>query len=165
MQGPEKAVCCTICLCLAVAVLSSVSLVYLTFMVYLPAKKELLSGLLNTTVMCTTEERVVTDNCTWASCWEWCLSKPSTCVHLHASVRRNGSSVTWHGCSGMRDTVCPVADRDLVETMPCKLDLDCLPLNQRFATKCGAYGFCPDNSSGAVFVCEQEQCVSRRETR
>ena len=31
LQGPEKAVCCSLCLCMAVAVLSSVSLVYLTF--------------------------------------------------------------------------------------------------------------------------------------
>jgi hypothetical protein len=30
MEAPEKAVCCTLCLCMAVAVLSSVSLVYLT---------------------------------------------------------------------------------------------------------------------------------------
>ncbi len=30
MEAPEKAVCCSLCLCMAVAVLSSVSLVYLT---------------------------------------------------------------------------------------------------------------------------------------
>ena len=63
MQGPEKVVCCTLCLCMAVAVLSSCSLVYLTFIVYLPAQRELVSGLLDTPVICTTEERVASDDC------------------------------------------------------------------------------------------------------
>ena len=36
---PAQVVCCTLCLCMAVAVLSSVSLVYLTFIVYKPAIK------------------------------------------------------------------------------------------------------------------------------
>ena len=106
MQGPEKVVCCTLCLCMAVAVLSSCSLVYLTFIVYLPAQKELMSGLLDRPVMCTTEERVETDDCEWASCWEWCLSKPSTCTHINVSVRRNGSEVVWRDCSPISDTVC-----------------------------------------------------------
>jgi hypothetical protein len=48
---------------MAVAVLSSVSLVYLTFIVYLPASRELGSGLIDTPVMCTTELRNETDNC------------------------------------------------------------------------------------------------------
>ena len=30
MQAPERVACCTICLCMAVAVFSSVALVYLT---------------------------------------------------------------------------------------------------------------------------------------
>jgi hypothetical protein len=101
----------------------------------------------------------------WASCWEWCLSKPSTCVHLLVSVRRNGSAVTWRGCTAVTDTVCPVADRELVEAMPCTKDLDCLPLNQRFGRKCGLYGFCEAPAGRPVFVCKQKQCVSRRETR
>ena len=165
MQGPEKVVCCTLCLCMAVAVLSSCSLVYLTFIVYLPAQKELMSGLLDRPVMCTTEERKETDECEWASCWEWCLSKPSTCTHINVSVRRNGSDVAWRDCSPISDTVCRVSDRDLVEQMPCDLDIDCISLNRRFASKCADYGFCPDNSSRQVFVCEQHQCVSRRDTR
>ena len=131
MQGPEKVVCCTLCLCMAVAVLSSCSLVYLTFIVYLPAQKELMSGLLDRPVMCTTEERVETDDCEWASCWEWCLSKPSTCTHINVSVRRNGSEVVWRDCSPITDTVCRVSDRDLVEEMSCDLDIDCLSLNKR----------------------------------
>ena len=48
---------------MACAVLSSVSLVYLTFIVYMPAKRELLSGLLEVPVMCTTTHTIETDNC------------------------------------------------------------------------------------------------------
>ena len=98
MQGPEKVVCCGLCLCMAVAVLSSVSLVYLTFIVYLPAKRELLSGLLETPVMCTTVQKVETDKCEWSSCFEWCLSKPNNCVQLFVTVRKNGSDLQWSDC-------------------------------------------------------------------
>ena len=45
MEGPERVVCCTLCLCMAVAVFSSVALVYLTALVYMPAKREINSGL------------------------------------------------------------------------------------------------------------------------
>ena len=38
MEGPERVVCCTLCLCMAVAVFSSVALVYLTALVYVPAR-------------------------------------------------------------------------------------------------------------------------------
>ena len=33
MEGPERVVCCSLCLCMAVAVFSSVALVYLTALV------------------------------------------------------------------------------------------------------------------------------------
>ena len=55
--------CCSLCLCMACAVLSSVSLVYLTFIVYMPAKRELGSGLLELPVMCTTTTMRETDQC------------------------------------------------------------------------------------------------------
>ena len=63
ISGPEKVVCCSLCLCMACAVLSSVSLVYLTFIVYMPAKRELVSGLLELPVMCTTTTMRETDQC------------------------------------------------------------------------------------------------------
>ena len=55
--------CCSLCLCMACAVLSSVSLVYLTFIVYMPAKREIMSGLLELPVMCTTTHMQETDQC------------------------------------------------------------------------------------------------------
>jgi hypothetical protein len=55
--------------------------------VYMPAKREINSGLSDVPVMCTTVERVETDDCDWYSCGEWCLSKSSHCVKLWAQVR------------------------------------------------------------------------------
>lgn len=100
MEGPERAVCCTLCLCMAVAVFSSVALVYLTALVYMPTKvrnhltplqsilfnvvsqRELSSGLSDIPVVCTTVERLWTDDCDWYSCGEWCLSKSSHCTKI-----------------------------------------------------------------------------------
>ena len=48
---------------MACAVLSSVSLVYLTFIVYIPAKREITSGLLEVPVICTTTHMRETDQC------------------------------------------------------------------------------------------------------
>ena len=31
----------------------------------------------------------------WASCFEWCLSKPNHCTQLWVEVRRNGSYLLW----------------------------------------------------------------------
>ena len=59
--------------------------------------------------------------------------------------------------------MCPVADRDLVESMGCNdWDDDCEPVNKRFNEKCSTYDLC---SEKAPFVCQQKQCVSHRETR
>ncbi len=109
MEGPERVVCCTLCLCMAVAVFSSVALVYLTALVYMPAKREFQSALSDVPVMCTTIERVETDECDdWYSCGEWCLSKSSHCVKLWASVRKNGTDVAFVGCSRIQDITCMV---------------------------------------------------------
>ena len=110
MEGPERVVCCTLCLCMAVAVFSSVALVYLTALVYMPAKREISSGLSDLPVMCTTIERVDTDDCDWYSCGEWCLSKSSHCTKLWAQVRKNGTDVMFKGCSNIKDITCAVND-------------------------------------------------------
>ena len=86
-DGKEKAVCGTLCMCLAVSVMSAVALVYLTVIIYLPAQRELQSGIRDSSVMCTTiEKKDIVDDifaCRWSSCSEWCLSKGgSACTHL-----------------------------------------------------------------------------------
>lgn len=112
--------CCTLCLCMAVAVFSSVALVYLTALVYMPAKREFQSALSDVPVMCTTVQRVETDDCgEWYSCGEWCLSKSSHCVQLWASVRKNGTDVMFTGCTDIQDITCMVLDADFVELKSC----------------------------------------------
>ncbi len=109
MEGPERVVCCTLCLCMAVAVFSSVALVYLTALVYMPAKREISSGLSDLPVRCTTVERIDTDDCDWYSCGEWCLSKSSHCTKLWAQVRKNGTDVVFRGCTNIQDITCKVS--------------------------------------------------------
>ena len=58
----DKAICGTLCLCQALAVLSAVSIIYLSVIVYLPAKREMESGIGETPVMCTTVESRKIDN-------------------------------------------------------------------------------------------------------
>ena len=76
----------------------------------MPAKREISSGLSDLPVMCTTIERVDTDDCDWYSCGEWCLSKSSHCTKLWAQVRKNGTDVMFKGCSNIKDITCAVND-------------------------------------------------------
>ena len=135
MEGPERVVCCTLCLCMAVAVFSSVALVYLTALVYMPAKREISSGLSDLPVMCTTVQRIDTDDCDWYSCGEWCLSKSSHCIKLWAQVRKNGTDVRLDGCTNVQDVVCKVLDSDLVENKECFKDSECDSIQERFKKK------------------------------
>ena len=49
----ERAICLSLFVCLAVAVFSTVSLIYLTSIVYVPVQSELEAGFLPEPVMCT----------------------------------------------------------------------------------------------------------------
>ena len=93
MNPRERAVCSTLCLCLAVSVMSAVALVYLTVIIYLPAQRELRAGIGETSVMCTTiEHKKISDDitaCKWSSCSEWCLSKGGgACTHVYVRYFR-----------------------------------------------------------------------------
>ena len=102
----EKRICLTICICQLTAVLSCVSMVYLTVAVYMPSYRTLNSGFSESTVMCTTVSNQTIQNCeeeegvpSWSSCGEWCLSKSSgTCTQIRVDVRRNGSNVRLEEC-------------------------------------------------------------------
>ena len=53
-MGPcERTICLSLFVCLAMAVFTTVGLIYLTAIVYNPAKNELEAGFLNNPVMCT----------------------------------------------------------------------------------------------------------------
>eukprot|EP00095_Tigriopus_kingsejongensis_P002661 maker-scaffold1023_size69924-snap-gene-0.12 protein:Tk02661 transcript:maker-scaffold1023_size69924-snap-gene-0.12-mRNA-1 annotation:"PREDICTED: hypothetical protein LOC100747979" len=164
MEAPERIVCCTLCLCMAVAVFSSVALVYLTALVYMPAKREINSGLSDVPVVCTTIRRLETDDCDWYSCGEWCLSKSSQCVKLWAQVRRNGTDLELRGCKDIHDITCMVLDDDFVEKKSCVADSDCNSLNQRFFSKCSKYDC---GTLERPFRCDSKvhRCVSVRQYR
>ncbi len=137
MEGKERAVCGTLCLCLAAAVMSSVALVYLTVIVYVPSQRELSSGINDVPVMCTTTERkVINDDmvaCRWSSCSEWCLSKGgAACTHLYVSVRNNGSNVEFEECTDIVKTTCPSLDMNHLEKRNCKKDHECTHLDKVF---------------------------------
>ena len=117
MEGPERVVCCTLCMCMAVAVFSSVALVYLTALVYVPAKREIQSGLSHVPAMCTTILREETDDCDWSSCREWCLSKESHCIKLWAQVRKNGTDVVLEHCTNIQDITCKVINSMCIKTI------------------------------------------------
>ena len=120
MDGKERAVCGTLCLCLAIAVMSSVALVYLTVIVYVPSQRELSSGINDVPVMCTTTERkVINDDivaCRWSSCSEWCLSKGGAmCTHLYV---RDGFESIIVGKSAL--LVCSPPAAEYALAFPCQ---------------------------------------------
>lgn len=59
-------------------------------------------------VMCQTINTTMANNCAWASCGEWCLTKTSGfCPQIHATVRRNGTDVLFENCTRSIVTHCP----------------------------------------------------------
>jgi len=101
----EKRICYTICICQLTAVLSCVSIVYLTVAIYSPSYKTLTSDFLEDPVMCTTVSNKTIANCevngtaSWSSCGEWCLSKSSgSCTQIRVDVRKNGSNIRLEEC-------------------------------------------------------------------
>lgn len=48
------------------------------------------------------------NNCAWASCGEWCLTRTSGfCPQIHTAVRRNGTDVIFENCTRSTTTNCP----------------------------------------------------------
>ena len=109
----EKRVCYTLCCCELTAVLSCVSIFYLTFAIYLPSYRQLTAGFSQQTVMCTTKSNLTFENCEllgkagWGSCGEWCLSKSGgPCTQIRVDVRQNGTNILLQDCeTDMEDVV------------------------------------------------------------
>ncbi len=145
MSRRERAVCGSLCACLAAAVLSAVAMVYLTVIVYLPARRELSLGLGAAAVMCTTVEkrhvRGDIEACRWNSCVEWCLSRGGgDCTHLYVSVRSNGTDVELRGCSRASTRECPSLDDEeerAANMRNCKEDHQCSRLESMFTCSDG----------------------------
>ena len=115
MNSPfEKKICYTLCVCELTAVLSCVSIFYLTFAVYKPAYQQSTAGFSDQPVMCTTLSNETLENCeiepnvpSWMSCGEWCLSKSGgSCVQIRVDVRTNGTNVRLEECeTEMEDVI------------------------------------------------------------
>ena len=137
MTGRERAVCSTLCMCLALSVMSAVALVYLSVIIYLPASRELQSGIGDVSVMCITKEMQLIKGdinaCRWSSCSEWCLSKGGgDCTHLYVSVRSNGTNIQMEGCQDIAHRECKSLDMKQVPKRNCKEDHECIFLNDMF---------------------------------
>ncbi len=58
--------------------------------------------------MCQTINTTIANNCPWASCGEWCLTKTGGfCTQIHATVRRNGTDIQLENCTRIATTACP----------------------------------------------------------
>lgn len=58
--------------------------------------------------MCQTINTIIANNCPWASCGEWCLTKTGGfCTQIHATVRRNGTDIQLENCTRIATTACP----------------------------------------------------------
>ncbi len=153
MSSRERVICGSLCLCLALAVLSAVAMVYLMVIIYIPSQREMTSGIGELSVMCTTVERRKIhgdiEACRWASCSEWCLSKGGgDCTQLIVNVRANGTDVELEGCTEATEKECVSLDMEALDTKNCKEDHECTELSQMF--KCED-GLCHNISS--VYSC------------
>jgi len=108
-QGGEGRLCLSLALAFLLSVLSAVTVIYSTVMVYAPALKEIESGFRDgETKICTTRKAELNlqgaEKCAgWSSCEEWCLGVSSeACSHVYASVRERGANVSFSGCKMQR---------------------------------------------------------------
>ncbi|XP_057381868.1 uncharacterized protein LOC130704464 [Daphnia carinata] len=108
----ESRICGLIFICQLIAVLSAVSIVYLTVASYVPSIKAIASTYEEYPVICTTtlaDDSV--ENCTWLSCFEWCLTKSSgLCMQIWVSVRQNGSELSFDQCQDRVEQSCATDD-------------------------------------------------------
>ncbi|GJQ67123.1 hypothetical protein Trydic_g21986 [Trypoxylus dichotomus] len=90
----DRRICGSICFCQLIVVFSSVSLIYLTVAIYIPSYRAFHSGFEEIPVMCQTINTSMINNCSWASCGEWCLTKTSGfCPQIQVTTRRNGTEL------------------------------------------------------------------------
>lgn len=104
----NKAIILGICLCQMTVVLSLVAFIYLSVAIYMPSHKAFNSGFDATPVTCQTTETVMINNCSWASCGEWCLTKTTGfCPQIHVTVRKNGTDIMMENCTRISNYACP----------------------------------------------------------
>lgn len=141
----DKRICGIICFCQLIVVLSCVALIYLTVAIYIPSFRAFRSGFEKIPVMCQTINTSMINNCSWASCGEWCLTKTSGfCPQMHVTTRQNGTDLQLRNCTGFTSVTCPQVD-------PTGLNL----------TNCNNGNTC--NQLDGVFNCSLGQCANMSE--
>lgn len=106
----DRHICGLICVCQLTFVLSSVSLVYLSVAIYLPGYRAFNAAIETVPIMCQTINSTVSNNCEWASCGEWCLTKASgNCPQYLVTVRQNGTEIGVENCTRLTSVSCPQA--------------------------------------------------------
>jgi hypothetical protein len=100
LTNSERRICCTIGICLLIAVLSSVALLNFFIYVTLPARRTLEAEFQDEPQVCETIRAELGKKLTdcgapkrWDTCGEWCLSASSFCNHVIVRVRRKGSDL------------------------------------------------------------------------
>lgn len=134
----DKRICGSICFCQLIVVFSSVSLIYLTVAIYIPSYRAFHSGFEETPVMCQTINTSMINNCSWASCGEWCLTKTSGfCPQIQVTTRRNGTELQLQGCNNFISISCPEADTEKLYKYNCNNGTQCKTLNGVFNCSLG----------------------------
>ncbi|XP_017059680.1 uncharacterized protein LOC108100358 isoform X2 [Drosophila ficusphila] len=148
----DTRICRAICLCQLTMVLSCVSIVYLSVAIYSPSLKAFKSGFEHDPVMCQTVDRQMPNNCPWASCGEWCLTKTSGfCPQIHSIVRRNGTDIQLNNCTRVSNTSCSMIDLSRLNKFNCNNGTACN--NIRGVFNC-SNGHCKNMSE--FFLCHHK---------
>lgn len=148
----DKRICRAICLCQLTMVLSCVSIVYLSVAIYSPSLKAFKSGFELDPVMCQTVDRQMPNNCPWASCGEWCLTRTSGfCPQIHSVVRRNGTDIQLNNCTRVTNTSCAMIDLNRLNKFNCNNGTVCN--NIRGVFNC-SNGHCKNMSE--FFLCHHK---------
>ncbi|KAL1493212.1 hypothetical protein ABEB36_011309 [Hypothenemus hampei] len=134
----DKRICGCICFCQLVIVLSGVSLIYLTVAIYVPSYRAFRSGFQEKPVMCQTTNTSMINNCSWASCGEWCLTRTSGfCPQIHATARQNGTIVTLVNCTSFNTSECPPINFNTLKRYNCNNGTECALLKGVFNCSLG----------------------------
>lgn len=134
----DKRICGCICFCQLVVVFSCVSLIYLTVAIYIPSYRAFKSNFEEKPVMCQTINTSLLNNCSWASCGEWCLTKASGfCPQIHATTRQNGTRVEFRNCTSFHTSFCPPVNTNNLRKHNCNNGTECSQLRGVFNCSLG----------------------------
>ncbi|KAJ1531942.1 hypothetical protein ONE63_000582 [Megalurothrips usitatus] len=163
LMEQNRHLCGSICLCQLTVVLSCVSLIYLSVAIYMPSHRAFHSGFDPRPVMCQTVRTSDVNNCNWASCGEWCLTKTTGfCPQMHVTVRQNGTDLVLNNCTGLSNVSCPPADPTSVKRYNCNQGSECDNLYGVFNCSlghCGNYSerfLCHYKADGIVLNTEKD---------